>query len=127
MVGVDLSVVGIRRAKRRLPRLSAVLADLTRLNFADNSFDVILNFYFLERSLFQSYRRWLKPGGLLVFETLTRDMAAVRPDIDPQYLLAPGELHEAFQDWTILEYRQGWEPARGSHRKATASLLARRP
>lgn len=127
MVGVDLSVVGIRRAKRRLPGLSAVLADLTRLNFADNSFDVILNFYFLERSLFQSYRRWLKPGGLLVFETLTRDMAAVRPDIDPQYLLAPGELHEAFQDWTILEYRQGWEPARGSHRKATASLLARRP
>jgi hypothetical protein len=36
-------------------------------------FDVILNFYYLSRLLWDTYRKALKPGGLLFFETFVRD------------------------------------------------------
>ena len=72
-------------------------------------------------------RRALRPGGILVIETLSQEMGAMRPDIDPQYLLQPGELQAAFSDWRILAYREGWVETETRHPKAVASLVACRP
>jgi len=127
VVGVDISWVAVRQAKARLPALMAVLADLTNFPLPERTFDVILNFYYLQRDLWPQYRRALRPGGVLFFETLTQEMRALQPEIDPLYLLAPGELRQAFADWEILVYREGWESARGGHRRAVASLVARLP
>jgi hypothetical protein len=77
--------------------------------------------------LWSGYHRALKPGGLLIFEAMTRDMLALRPDIDPVYLLEPGELRIAFTDWDVRMYREGWLTGRDGHKRATAQLAARRP
>ena len=127
VIGVDVSWVAARQAKAHLPALMAVVADLTRFRLPENCFDVILNFYFLQRELWLHYRRALRPGGILVIETLTQEMRGLRPDIDPQYLLHPGELQAAFNDWQILAYREGWVETETRHPKAVASLIARRP
>ena len=127
VVGVDISGVGLRRAKSRLPALMAVQADLTRFPLPAGRFDVILNFYFLERSLWPQYLRALRPGGLLIFETLTRDMLTLQPEIDPAYLLAPGELRQAFPALQTLAYREGWAENEQGFRRAVASLSARLP
>jgi hypothetical protein len=90
-------------------------------------FDVILNFYYLQRELWSEYRRWLRPGGLLFFETMTIQMLASQPEIDPVFLLEAGELAEAFSRWEILVYREGWQPSRQGHPRAVASMIARLP
>lgn len=129
VIGVDISPVALRRARRVFPDLIAVQADLERFPFAlpANGVDVILNFFYLQRELFPVYARALRPGGLLVMETLTRDFQAVHPEIEGRYLLQPGELRAAFRDLEILDYREGWNEGRQGHRRATAAVVARKP
>lgn len=127
VVGVDISWVAVRHAKDRNPDLMAILTDLPHLSLPPNSFDVILNFYYLQRDLWPQYRRALRPGGILFLETLTRAMKSVNPEIDPVYLLEPGELREAFHDWHIHIYREGWVGEETNHPRAVASLVASKP
>ena len=125
VIGVDISVVASTQAKRRFPALSAVVADLSVFYLPPATFDVICNFYYLNRSLWGEYRRALRKGGLLIIETLTRAMLEQKPDIDPGYLLEPGELRQAFEDWQILFYDEGWTQAEHGTPHAVASLVAR--
>jgi tellurite methyltransferase len=126
VVGVDISEVGVREARQQHPRLMAVVADLHNFHIPPNTFDLILNFFYLQRDLFPTYRQGLKRNGLLVMETLTADMLQVQPDIEPGYLLEPGELRRAFGDMEILVYKEGWEEDDRNHRRAVASLIARK-
>lgn len=126
VIGVDLSSVAVRQAKARLPALMAVLADMGSFPLPQATFSVILNFYYLERSLFQLYPKALRPGGILIFETLTVEMQSLRPDIEPEYLLQSGELCQAFQSLEILHYSEGWQRLDTPHPRAVASLVARR-
>lgn len=127
VVGVDIAEIAVRIAKMQNPRLMAVIADLTAFALPPEKFDVIVNFYYLQRNLLPAYIYALKPGGILVLETLTREMAALRPDIAPKYLLDPGELRAAFTGkLEILVYREGWVNRRGRHPRAVASLVGRK-
>jgi SAM-dependent methyltransferase len=129
VIGVDISEVGVRRAKDRLPNLIALVADLSYFYFPPKAFDVILNFYFLERDLWPRYADSLQPGGILVIETMTRPTQAYRPDIDSRYLLDPGELRSSIASLglDILHYRESWTKGRSGTPRAVASLLARSP
>lgn len=124
VVGADVSGVALCRARRRFPGLMLLQADLTCLQWPVETFDVILNFYYLERSLWPLYQRWLKPGGILVIETLTTEMRRVNPDIAAEYLLAPGELLDAFAHWRILASREAWIEEKTRHTRPVASLIA---
>ncbi len=124
VVGVDLSSLGVRVAKARLPALMAVEADLRHFHIPADTFDVIINFFYLERSLFPIFARALRPGGILIFETMTVEMRSLRPDIEPLFLLEPGELRQAFPSLEILSYREGWQNRSGPHPRAVASLAA---
>jgi tellurite methyltransferase len=127
VIGVDISDVAVLQARQRTPRLQAVIADLEHFYLPAEKFAGILNFYYLDRALFPVYRQALHPGGILFIETLTRVMLEEMPDLDPKYLLAPGELKQAFSGWEILVYREGWITSRRGSHKAVASLVARKP
>jgi tellurite methyltransferase len=125
VMGVDISKIAVQRAKRRFPKIMAVMADLDHPPFSNFRFDVITNFYYLNREMLASLRNILKPGGIIVIETLTVEMLHRFPDLPRSYLLSPGELAEYFKNWEILRYREGWIETDEQHPKAVASIIAR--
>jgi tellurite methyltransferase len=127
VVGVDVSEVGVRRAKDRWPSLMGAVIDLTQYRWPLCSFDVILNFYYCQHDLWPCFRSLLKPGRVLIMETLTIETLRVRPDYQPDYLLQPDELRRAFADWEVLVYREGWITIADHSPRAVASLVARCP
>jgi tellurite methyltransferase len=127
VIGIDISSAAVLQARSHFPQVKAVIADLTQFHLPSNYFDLILNFYYLQRQLWPEYRRILKPGGMLVFETLTEQMLVTKPDINADFLLKDNELMRAFQDWDIFVYQEGCYPSDRGHQKCIASLIARLP
>jgi ubiquinone/menaquinone biosynthesis C-methylase UbiE len=73
VTGVDLSEVQVSRARTRVPAVTFIQADATKLNLPAASFDAVLSFYALihipldeQQSLLQRIAEWLRPGGLFV-------------------------------------------------------------
>ena len=124
VVGVDISNIAVELAKKKYPDMMALVADLTEIDFPPGSFDLVTNFFYLERLLWNKIPLWLKPGGILIFEALILEMQKIRPDIQPQFLLSPGELKSAFPGLETLVYEEGWYGE--DHPRATARLIARK-
>lgn len=127
VIAADFSAVALRRARQSFPGLMAVQADLDRFPLPEARFDVLLNFFYLNRALFPAYPRALRPGGVLVMQTLTLDFQTIHPEIEDRFLLRPGELRSAFPGLETLVYEEGWTEGRRGHPRATASILARKP
>lgn len=125
VIALDISEYGLRlaraRARQRSLLLDTAVLDLAQLWLPPDHFDVILNFHFLERSTFDQYRRALRPGGWLIFETFLRYDEAIE---NPEYFLKPGELCLAFKDFEIAHWR---EQDLGKQMRVTAQLVAQKP
>ena len=81
-----------------------VHADLEHVILPTTSFSLILCVHYLQRSLFAQMEAALLAGGMLLFETYTREGAGGPQN--PVYLLAPGELRTAFPGLRIVFYRE---------------------
>lgn len=102
--------------------IDLIQADLERVELPEHSFELILCIQYLQRSLFSQLPRALRPGGVLLFETYTRaQLEFAGGPRNPEYLLVPGELRDAFPDLRILFSRE----LRAGH--GIASLLAQKP
>lgn len=100
-------------------------ADLDVWPFAKNSFDLIVQYDFLNRELFAGIRDSLRPGGLLLIDTFRHsdDEADQVGPRRPEFRLACGELERTFGDWDILRHS---EQATGPGQAARAAILVRR-
>jgi tellurite methyltransferase len=125
VIGVDISIIAVRKAQTKFPNMLAVVADLTDNLFVGAGFDLILNFYFLQRKLVHQFKSLLKPGGFVLMETLMMPMKSIKPDIPVEYLLQEGELRTLFDTWNILDYREGWFTNSSNGQKAIASVFAK--
>ncbi len=125
----DVAVDAVRAAarERALP-VQAWRVDLVETPgpFPREPYDIVVDFYFLERSLFPRMAAALAPGGLLVVETFTRDHAEILGhDMPARFLLDHNELLSAFPGLRVLHYRD--TTIGGSDRgRAVASIVARR-
>jgi len=124
-VGVDISDSGLAKGRSRAQAVG-VDVDFRRIDLDDGmvegTYDLILNFNFLLRELIPSEVASLKPGGLLLFDTIMASDQLLQSH-NPAYLLQPGELNRIFApyDGDILfseESRGGEMP--------TARLLFRK-
>ena len=130
VIAMDISEAGLRLGQQRARELSLSLAlvvmDLDDPWLPPSGFDVILNFYYLSRPLFESYRQALKPGGWLFFETFVQEAHKRR---NSTHYLEPGELYAAFKDWEILHWAETRRARRGAMLATNriAQLVARKP
>lgn len=114
----------LAEARRLALPLRAEVMDLEtgRPSLPPDVFDVIAVVHYLHRPLFPHLKRALRPGGLLVYETFTRDQALRGKPTNPAFLLEPGELRELVQPLQIVVEREGEFDG-----KMLASVIARRP
>jgi len=106
----DLSSVGIKKLKSLASQQSldihAQVRNIIEAPPLENSFDVIVVSYFLERSLFPALLAALKPSGLLFYETFVRDKPAGVGPANPAYLLEQNELLQLCDGLVIRAYRE---------------------
>lgn len=127
MIGVDISRVALNQAQWNYPFLQLLQCDLPAIRFKRHSFSVILNFWFLDRTVTQYFRDWLKPGGILMFETMIAADENRNQNVNPDYLLAPHELRKTFADWTILVYDEDVNKSVKGKVRQAVRLLAQKP
>lgn len=105
----DLSPTAIARlreaARLRGLDLDARVRDLISRPPSPESFDLILVAHFLDRNLAPSIAAALRPGGLLFYQTFSRESRGSRGPTNPAYRLARNELITLFPDLTIRAYR----------------------
>ncbi len=78
--------------------------------FEENSFDGIVVANYLHRPHFSHLIASLKPNGVLLFETFGQGNEKLGRPRNPDFLLAPGELLEAFsKNLLIVAYEHGIE------------------
>lgn len=123
---VDISEVAVNKARTAAGdlRTSFIQADLTEFRIPEDTYDVIVNFNYLERSIVSSIKDGLRKGGYLIFETYTLEQREFGPPRNPDFLLGPNELLNMFRDLHIVYYREGIVEADG--KKAIASLVGKK-
>jgi 2-polyprenyl-3-methyl-5-hydroxy-6-metoxy-1,4-benzoquinol methylase len=127
--GVDVSAVAVSHVseaakKNNLP-IAAFEADLSCYEIKENYFDLILNFYYLDRDLIPVMKKGLKVGGYIFFETYTREQRQFGRPRNPAYLLDANELLTSFLDHFIVFYYERIE-RESARPKAIASLIAQK-
>jgi len=125
----DISDAGLAILQAELDRLadagrplavSAQRADLEAVELPSATYDLVLDYYFLERSLFPDMAAALRPDGLVLVENYLDNERGGEKMANPAYRLAPGELRAPFADLDILEYVE-------DEHSGVARLLAQRP
>ena len=126
---VDISKVGLKKSKELAKEMGVKIhtfySDLNTYQIKPEQYDLIINFYFLKRSLIPKIKKGLKKGGKVIFETyiLEHRNLATRGPKQAKYFLKPNELLSLFNGFRILRYREGIVKE-GGKKKAIASLIA---
>jgi len=120
---VDIADEGLALLAGRHRSIRTVCADLDAFDIPAGRYDLIVNILYLNRRLFPQIREGLKPGGLLIFETLLEPLdKSERSRHCRDYFLRENELLHSFLSLRVLHYREGPEAGRDSAR-LLASLV----
>lgn len=128
VVGVDISKVALRKAKRLAKKagvgLTFINKDLNQYQIDPGTYEVIVNIDYLQRSLFEPIKKGLKSGGVVVFENTSveqLDIKKAKP-MPREWLLEKGELLRVFHGYEILAYEE-----LRTETEARDRLIARKP
>jgi SAM-dependent methyltransferase len=114
VTGVDLSSVAVKKsyllAQEFGVKIKGVVASLKDYKIPPASFDAIICFYWVDRSMTEKIKTWLKPGGILIYEAYTlreKDrLGAKRPDSQVDNYLREQELIKLFSGMRVLKYEE---------------------
>jgi tellurite methyltransferase len=128
---VDISRTALDRTRKlahsRGVWIKTVAEDLDTFSIPVGEYDLILNFYFLDRRLIPKIKKGLKKGGMVVFETYTAEQKKLGTGGSgkDKYVLKPNELLRLFREFHVLFYREGVFQE-GGKKRAIASLIAQK-
>src|SRR3982750_4411644 len=108
VTAVDAAPGAIRILREKAPAVDARVADLEAGEFTiePDTYDLICDFFYLQRDLFPAIRGGVRPGGTFIGAILLAD------DERRHFALNPGELRNEFAGWKILFYSEAAEPGR---------------
>ena len=108
---IDIAKAGIEQAQRNAGSVAShvhcVEDDLTCFEAPQRQFDLVMAFFYLERRIFPEIVKAIRPGGLLIYKTLTRaQLELPGGPKDPAHLLGEGELLRLAEGLQVLHYRE---------------------
>jgi SAM-dependent methyltransferase len=106
----SIQVVAVDREPQSIPGARFVQADLERGNawpFPGERFSGIVVTNYLHRPLFPQLLASLAPDGVLIFETFMQGNERFGKPSNPEFLLRPGELLDAFRALRLRAFEQG--------------------
>ena len=112
VTGIDISSVAVKKAYLLAQefgvKIKGVVASLKEYKIQPNSFDAIVCFYYVDKSLVEKIKTWLKPGGVLIYEAYTvREKAKKkRQSSDDENYLREQELLRLFSGMRVLKYEE---------------------
>ncbi len=116
--GVDISRIAIKRAKQladeKKVKIKTIIADLSKYEVPEDSYDIIMVVNYLQRSLTPQIIKGLKKGGLVIFENYTMEHLKYDKTYNRDYLLEKGELKTMFPDFKIVYYGEVDKELQGS-------------
>ncbi len=130
VTGIDISDSGLklleREAASRKLTLDLLQRDLEQsITLPKGPFDIMLMFFYLQRSLYPAIKDNLPPGGTVVLRSFSKAGCFTGGPQNPEFVLNPGELPDVFADWEILLYEEGLEQSRKGGN--LAGIVARKP
>lgn len=123
---IDISEVGVEKARENAHdlshRIDFRIADLRDFEAGRQRFDLILVFFYLQRSIFPKLMASLRRGGLLIYKTYTLEQQKFSGGPShPMHLLRPNELLKAFAKLRILYYKET------THERGVAEFVGMKP
>lgn len=113
VTGVDLSSVAVKKAYLLAQefgvKIKGVVASLKDYTIQPNSYDAIVCFYWVDRSMVEKIKTWLKPGGILIYEAHTvreRERDSQKKSEPLDHFLKEQELIKLFPGMRILKYEE---------------------
>ena len=128
----DVSPVGLARlravARERGLAVTTEARDVVARPPQPASCDVLVVTHFLERAIVPALISALRPGGLLLYQTFTREAVSARGPSTPEWRLARNELLDLFAGLIVRAYREeGRLGDRSRGLRDLAYLVAERP
>jgi tellurite methyltransferase len=117
---VDISREALRQARTEMQRrglrgVNWIQADLDNFPLPEFDYDLVYVFRFLDRALFPAISTRVRPGGLVIYETVNvRRQDSMREE----HMLQLGELPGYFPGWTVLQ---------ADDRRFLSSFVGRKP
>ncbi len=105
-----LKVVAVDREPQDIPGVRFIQADLedgSPWPLPGEQFEGVVVTNYLNRGFFPTILQALKPGGVLIYETFMLGNERFGRPSNPQFLLRPGELREAFRDLRQEGFEEG--------------------
>jgi tellurite methyltransferase len=112
VTGVDISSVAVKKsnllAKEFGVKIRGVVASMRDYKISPGSYDAVICFYYVDHSLLEKIRTWLRPGGILIYEAHTlRQRALASHAQDPiEYFLREQELLHMFPGMKVLKFEE---------------------
>jgi len=106
-----LQVVAVDRDVQDIPGVRLIKADLedgSPWPLPGERFQAVVVTNYLHRPLFPQLVEALAPGGLLLYETFMLGNERHGKPSNPDFLLQPGELLEAFRSLAVLGFEEGF-------------------
>lgn len=113
IVAVDLSLQGIRQARRLWAERGGIdwlVADVATLPLPAGHFAMICAFGFTDWHFLRRASRLLMPGGVLFYEGFSPRQRAVRPNLNADWTATPAQLRQLFARWRLLECAESTAP-----------------
>ncbi len=130
VVAIDISAVALEEARKEAESRSLRILwrqeNLETLKLPVDSYDLVVNFNYLQRSLVPQIKTALRAGGHVIFETYLVDQQAIGHPKNPAYLLEHNELLQHFREFRVLYYREG-KVTEGGVAAFRAGILAQKP
>nr|WP_320051199.1 methyltransferase domain-containing protein [uncultured Desulfuromonas sp.] len=125
VTAVDSSVEALQQIQSACPEVTMLHHDLDQPLELNLNYDLVLQFFFLNRRQLPHFMQQVRPGGVMIIRTFSDAGNFGSKGGNPDHRLQPGELLEIFSGWEILCHEEGIEP---SHKGGSlAGIVARRP